>query len=303
MKKRNSIYTSIYKTLIYSDVFNSPLTLNDLHSYLYRHKISKKLLRSLLNTCPFVKKIDNYYVLVGREKIVKSQRTKMKESKRKLEIGKKFSTYLSKIPTVLFVGVSGSVAVRNATKEADIDLMIITRSHSLWITRLLVIGLVHFVGRKRAVKVRIAPDTICTNMWVTESTLELTKKNLFTAREIVQMKVLIDKKNTYAKFLYANKWVYQYFPNAGSQIQTTSSMSVLSWVYVLPNILAYVVQRLYMHNKITTEIVTLQYAAFHPKDITRAVLKTYSSRLKTYKLYAQNDSAMTPDKTLITPGS
>ncbi len=301
--KVNKIDTAILKTLTYSDVFASPLNLSDLHRYLYKYVVDKKTLQLVLQNTSWVKKIGTYYVLAGRESLVKTYRVNVKESKRKTVIAKRIVSILRLIPTIRMIGISGSVAAENATKGADIDLFIITRHHSLWITRFLATMVVTILRKKRAVKSELAPDTICMNMWMSEDNLLLPKKNIFVAREVLQLKVVYDSCHTYASFLHANNWIYTYFPNT-SQIFNFKKKSFPSFSFFsFINFFAYSIQRIYMKNKITSEIVDTNFAAFHPRDISKVVLQMYRNRVKVYGKSLNVGSSLSVKKRNITPGS
>ena len=71
----------------------------------------------------------------------RSQLQREKYSESKLQIAKRASKLISKVPTVLFVGITGSLAMMNADKDSDIDLIIITKRNTLWTTRMLVYGI------------------------------------------------------------------------------------------------------------------------------------------------------------------
>lgn len=301
--KVNKIETAILKTLTYSDVFASPLNLSDLHRYLYKYIVDKKTLKLVLQNTSWIKKIGTYYVLAGRESLVKNYRVNVKESKRKTAIAKQIVSILRLIPSIRMIGISGSVAAENATKGADIDLFIITRHHSLWITRLLATMIVTILRKKRAVKSELAPDTICMNMWMTEDSLLLPKKNIFVAREVVQMKVIYDSCHTYASFLHANKWIYTYFPN-NPQVFNFKQKNFPSFsIFSLVNIFAYSIQRMYMKKKITSEVVDTNFAAFHPRDISKVVLQMYRNRVKVYSNSFSVGSSISVKNGNITPGS
>lgn len=301
--KVNKIETAILKTLTYSDVFASPLNLSDLHRYLYKYIVDKKTLKLVLQNTSWIKKIGTYYVLAGRESLVKNYRVNVKESKRKTAIAKQIVSILRLIPSIRMIGISGSVAAENATKGADIDLFIITRHHSLWITRLLATMIVTILRKKRGVKSDLAPDTICMNMWMTEDSLLLPKKNIFVAREVVQMKVIYDSCHTYASFLHANKWIYTYFPN-NPQVFNFKQKNFPSFsIFSLVNIFAYSIQRMYMKKKITSEVVDENFAAFHPRDISKVVLQMYRNRVKVYSNSFSVGSSISVKNGNITPGS
>lgn len=205
-----------------------------------------------------------------------------KYSQLKLKIAKKASSVISKIPSVLFIGVTGSLAMMNAKKDSDIDLLIITQKNELWITRLIV----YFVFKIMNYKVRSPnaddeKDKLCLNMWLDEGDLVWDKKdrNIYTAHEIAQIIPLINKGRTYERFIYLNRWVLNYWPNAVvvEKIKTSirdKSYEASSHFF---NTLAYDFQKLYMKNKMTKEVVTKTRAIFHPKDWGRIVLSKLSS--------------------------
>lgn len=118
------------------------------------------------------------------------------------KLGKKFKN-------ILFIGVTGSVAADFPDNNDDIDLFIIVRNNTLWITRFWVrifVCLNKIPHRKFGKKEQ--KDEFCFNMWLDESALEIPKnrQNLRNAVDMVLMKKVYDKNNMYLKFLKANKW-------------------------------------------------------------------------------------------------
>lgn len=147
----------------------------------------------------------------------KSQLQREKYSKSKLLIAKKAASLISIIPTVKFVGITGSLAMNNAGKDSDIDLIIITKSGYLWTTRFLCYVLIWLFNYKtRKPKDKFEKDKLCLNMWIDQEDLVWNKKdrNIYTAHEIAQIVPLINKDGTYQKFIYLNKWILNYWPNA-----------------------------------------------------------------------------------------
>ena len=60
-----------------------------------------------------------------------------KESDRKLKIvGILAKNHLVYFPTIIFLGVTGSVAARNARQGEDIDLLLVCKTGTMWLTRL-----------------------------------------------------------------------------------------------------------------------------------------------------------------------
>ncbi|MEK6847477.1 MAG: hypothetical protein AABY16_04905, partial [Nanoarchaeota archaeon] len=155
------------------------------------------------------------HFLIGRKKIVFERLKREKISMNKLEIAKKAAKILSFIPTVKLIGVSGSLSLKNAQIIDDIDFFIITTHNSLWITRLFVNVLLILTGHKRTIKDLHGMNLVCPNLFLSEDNLLLSswRRNLFSAREITQLYLLIDRDSMYKKFLSANFWVKNYLAN------------------------------------------------------------------------------------------
>ena len=216
-----------------------------------------------------------------------------KYSKPKLEIAKKAAKLISKIPTVKFVGITGSLAMMNSNRESDIDLMIITKMNTLWISRLsiLLILLILRIPFRRS-GVRDEKNKLCLNMWLDEADLIWNKKdrNIYTAHEIAQIVPLYNKDNTYEKFLHLNRWILEFWPNSVA-VQSTKRLhhsvgkvhrhqKLSTTYYVLSTFLeknAFNLQYHYMKPKITREVVTPTRAIFHPNDWGKVVIKKLST--------------------------
>ena len=113
--------------------------------------------------------------------------------------------------------------------------------------------------------------------------LETTRQNLYTAHEIVQLKPLFNRKNTYEKFVNANKWILEYLPNGIDRIKNQESrIKEIKHPLFIFERLAKIVQILYMKKHRTSEIVRDHFLAFHPFDYKDFVLKEYNKRLKRY---------------------
>jgi D-beta-D-heptose 7-phosphate kinase/D-beta-D-heptose 1-phosphate adenosyltransferase len=210
----------------------------------------------------------------------KKQLQREKYSQKKLAIAKKASGLISKIPNVLFVGITGSLAMMNSGKDSDIDLLIITSHGRLWLTRLLVyytLNASRFTLRRP--RVDNERDALCLNMWLDESDLVWVKKdrNIYTAHEIAQVVPLVNKEKTYEKFLYLNRWILNYWPNSVKirrykEKVISPDSSFLSLIPLIFEKFFFRLQYLYMFKKITREIITPTRAIFHPNDWGKKVL-------------------------------
>ncbi len=290
----SSIIISIVKTLAYSDVFDYPLTFEELYKFLIGEKIGRDSFKKVLGSASSLISVqNNLYTFKQREKIVQLRIQREKDSKNKLILAKEIALLLSNIPTVRFLGISGALAMENADKDDDIDFFIITQKGTLWLTRLLCLVLLEIKGVRRKRGVEKASNKVCLNMFMDEDNLSLSydKRNLYTAHEVVQVKPLLNKNNTYQKFLFGNIWVTKFLPNSvDTEVQRFKGSKILSEdekqsfnVFYMFEWVAKTVQLWYMKNHKTRETVTSTMLAFHPKDYQEIILKEYEKRLKKYE--------------------
>lgn len=152
--------------------------------------------------------------LIGKEVYkrleVRDQFKKENENKyweEKMEIAEDFcDKYLSKIDDILMVGVTGSVASKYPKENDDIDLMIITKKDSLWLTRFRVF----IIFWRYKIPHRTNKNDICINLWLEDMKIPSIKQNLKNAVDLVLMRPILDKEDTYKKFLIKNNWVKKY---------------------------------------------------------------------------------------------
>lgn len=142
---------------------------------------------------------------------VTSEKFKLKNEnkywKKKMKLAQKFcDKYLADIDDILMVGVTGSVASKYPNKDDDIDLMIITKKDSLWITRFKIF----LIFWKHKIPHRTNNNDICINLWLEDMGIPLNKQNLRNAVDLVLMKPILNKQDTYKNFLLKNKWVKKY---------------------------------------------------------------------------------------------
>lgn len=209
---------------------------------------------------------------------------------KKFALARKVAKFLAFIPTVSSVAITGSLAINNSKPGDDIDLFIITRPDTLWLTRLLIVPLVGFFFKRRLPAKAAIKNSICLNLWLDESALAVpaNKRNLYTAHEVLQAYPMFDKGGVYRHFLLANRWTAHYLANAydlalksgpGQAKKTRGTnpsrrRGEVSTVFAWPNrilkslnAIAFKLQYLYMKKRITHETVTLHSAYFHPRDL------------------------------------
>jgi len=281
-----ALRASILKTLVYADIFDYPLTRQEI----YHWSIGPSSLKTPIHH-PKIKSLDSYYFLAGRQKIVSLRQARAHWSQQKLHLATKVGEWLKIIPTIKLVALTGALAMSNSDKHDDIDLMIVTAPHTLWLTRLLVISLISLIAKRRYPgRSALVANRFCLNLWLDTTSLAVPppKRNLYTAHEVAQVKPLWDRHHTYAHFLSANHWINHYLPNIKikstsevarlSRAQSRETPRMVSWL----NRLAFQIQLWYMRPRLTRETVTLHSAFFHPRDTARLVMRQYRHRDSNY---------------------
>ena len=282
-------HSAVLKTLCYADIFDYPLTKKELFRFLItKEKISEKdFFRILDMHIPGVGRLGPYYFLNGKKNLAAERKKRGIESKKKMGKARRIAGFISFLPSIKFIGLSGSLSMNNCRKNDDIDLFIITSRKRLWTTRVIILAVLTFFGERRERNTMLGKDKICLNMLLSEDSIVISKnsRNLFTAHEVVQVKPLFNKDNMYEKFLYANKWTCSFLPNATpypwtKYSQTQRNLFFTSFLFDAMEVVFFVLQYLYMRPRITSEVVSKSVARFHPKDMKGYVLSLYKLKYR-----------------------
>lgn len=285
--EKNTLTSSIIKTLCYAQIFSYPLTVSELWQYLIHHKkVSREeFVLHLHQNKDIFEHIQQYVVLPGDKKLIASRTQRAFESRHKLAKAIWISQILSYIPTIKLIAISGSLAMYNAKKEDDIDLFFITAKNTLWGTRLAVNMVLFMLGEKRNRRDRLATDKICPNMFISENALEMKTHNLYMAHEVSQIKVMFTREDMYHTFLAQNKWVLRFLPHAFAIKKPQKMFSPKKKTYnfaILFEPFCYLFQYAYMRKRITNEKVGRGIAAFHPRKTGESVLVLYRLKVNSY---------------------
>lgn len=284
---------AIIKTLLYSDIFDFPMTRHELWNFLISdRKLSRQeFTDALANLSLYITQKDGYFALRDRETIIKKRKKNIPEVQKKFHIARRVVKYLSYIPTIRFIGISGGLSLGDATSDDDIDFFIITRKNTLFMTRLLVLGLLEFLGLRRKRSDAAPADKICVNLFLDESRLSwpAKKRDLYTAHEIVQVKSLFEREGTYKRFLESNTWVKNFLPNsldekyifmgAGwkTDYQTLRFISFFFFSRPIEHLMRFF-QEQYMQTHRTTEHVSKTLLALHPNNYRFKTLEILRSK-------------------------
>jgi hypothetical protein len=202
---------AILRTVLYADVFDFPMKIEEIHHYLISDEpvslvdVAQALHQSIILKQQ-LQQIGEYVIFKGSDNLIETRRKREAASTSLWPQAVRWGHVLSALPYVRMVALTGALAVRNAADhDDDLDYMIITAPHRVWLARAFAILMVK-IGRMRGV-------TICPNYVLSETNLTQTRRDIFLAHEVAQM-VPIYGSDCYRRFREVNNWSYQQLPNA-----------------------------------------------------------------------------------------
>ncbi len=216
----------ILSTLAYFDLFDFPLTDQEIYTYLpqtpgyFLFSLAlKDMLRDDLICC-----CEGYYVLRDAAELVQRRRKGEKKAAEMLKTAGRIAGLLSRFPFVRGVAVSGSLSKHFADEQSDIDFFIVTAANRLWIAR----TLLHLL-KKAAILVH-RQDYFCMNYFVDETEPEITDKNIYTAIEVATL-IPMSGDSAFRGFFQANRWTHRLLPNHKTPATVKKTGSLLqSWM-------------------------------------------------------------------------
>src|SRR5688572_10172908 len=159
---------AIVRTILYADVFNFPMTVRELHHFLiYDTPVSLSTVETTLASrtlSPVLEISDGYVVRRGRGDLIPLRMAREQASEQLMPQALRYAVWLSRLPFVRLVALTGALAMRNAPDERDdLDYMLVTAPRRVWLARAFSILLV------RVVKLR--GIVLCPNYVLAESAL------------------------------------------------------------------------------------------------------------------------------------
>ncbi len=202
-----SINGHILATLIYFDIFKHPLTLEEIHQFAHiRSSLEEvKEILTKLTRDKIIFKHQNYYSLTNDVSQVERRIAANKRAKQRMKTALRNSKYISKLPFVRGVFLSGTIAKGVMYEDSDIDFFVITEANRLWVSKMAMklFKVVFLLNSRR---------DFCYNYLLSNDRLEIEEQNLYTATELV---TLIPTYNyeLYQEFTSVNDWYKKHYPN------------------------------------------------------------------------------------------
>lgn len=211
---------NILATLAYFDVFNYPLTKEEICLFLpakYEPMLFDVAMTCLVS-CRLIYRFDKFYTLKNDPYLIQRRTDGNQKAFEMIKVARKVGDILIRFPYVRGIAISGSLSKNYADEGSDIDLFIITAANRLWIARTLMHcfkKLTFLVNREHY---------FCMNYYIDEQQLEIAEKNIYTATEVVTL-IPIQGDTTFADFFTANAWTRNYLPNHIMRVSSAKSLN------------------------------------------------------------------------------
>jgi hypothetical protein len=203
--------TAVWRTIAYSDVFDYPLRLPEIHHFLESVPADLAAVERVLANGRLrphhLSHRPPYYMLPGREAIGQTRQRREAFSQTLWPAAARYGRLIASLPFVRMVAVTGSLAVNNVDERlgSDIDYLIVTGNGRVWLSRAFIVAVVRLAARRGY--------ELCPNYILAASALAFPDQNLYTAHELLQMVPLYGLE-TYRQIRQVNTWVTQFMPNA-----------------------------------------------------------------------------------------
>lgn len=195
---------NLLDALIYGDVFDCAVTFDELWRYA-RVAIDREHLRHLIRDDPVLRRLvverDGFYCLAERTSLLCERPQRILRARRLQKRARFIARILRHLPFVRGLLLTGSASADDATKGADVDLLVIVAGGRIGTAFLQLAPVASLLGGR----------LFCPNWYMSEDYLSIASKNLYIAREFAQARSLCGDAEALHKF---NPWISEVFPNA-----------------------------------------------------------------------------------------
>lgn len=206
-----AVDAAVLRTLLYADIFQFALTLNEIHLFLIHDQaVSCDLIEQRLKQSPllrhYVSHEDGYYVLREHTAYIARRQEREALADSLWPVAQRYGAWMGQVPFVRMVALTGALSVRNpAHSHDDFDYLLVVQPGRVWLARAFAVIMVR-LARRTGVH-------LCPNYVVAADELVEERQDLYTAHELVQM-VPMYGKTIYDEMMARNSWLLSYMANA-----------------------------------------------------------------------------------------
>jgi hypothetical protein len=228
-KKNNQLAKAIYSAVAYFDIFDYPLTLEEIWQNLYfetpaaKKFLASEVLAELKNNEKLKKQIEtknDFYFFSGREKIIETRLWRYGLAEKKYKIALRIAKIFKFIPFIEMIAICNSLAFANSRENSDIDFFIVCQKKRIWLARFFTVAIIKFLNLRP--KPNNTKDKICLSFFISEEFLNLEKiaypDDVHFQFWLNQIHPLYTRAEIYQKFSQANQWSRSKLPNLSAPL-------------------------------------------------------------------------------------
>ena len=206
---KEPLEAAVLRTLLYFDIFDYPLTKNEIVRHLPvkltdQHQLINAL--NLLEQDGLITELKGYRFISGSSPTIVAKRLQRESRAKQLwKRAQSISSMIRHVPFVRAIFISGSLAHAQADPGGDIDYFIVTEPNRLWLVRtfLVLVRRTLFLNKR---------TYLCLNYFVTTDHLLITERQVYAACETASLRPIYNP-SLYAQFAKKNRWITDFYPN------------------------------------------------------------------------------------------
>jgi len=214
---------AIYRTVAYFDIFGYPLTLLELHRWLFFPngsatiaEISQVLQGQELKDA--IELRDGFVMLRGRSELVAVRHERYVIAQRKFAIARMACRWLRLVGFIRGVAVCNNLGYSNATAESDVDVVVLAAPGRLWLVRLWTIMVTTLLGVRLHSTVK--RDKVCLSFYVTSdarlASVALSDPDIYLIYWLATLTPLYGA-TAWKRWLHEHEtWLQQWLPNSST---------------------------------------------------------------------------------------
>jgi len=177
---------TIIKTIAYYEALGEyPLTGLEIYRYLQkekgmevRPKFSEVLsrLRSSVSLATVIESHNGFYFIKDHQRFCHQRISRQKTSIKRWSKIRRIAVFLSLVPYLRGLLISGSLSINNTKKDSDIDFLVMTKESRIWTCRTFLVLFLQIIGQRRHGS--LVANRVCLNQYVAQNQPDLEFQNL-----------------------------------------------------------------------------------------------------------------------------
>jgi alpha-1,3-rhamnosyl/mannosyltransferase len=279
LAQAESLLQAVEKTLLYARLFDAGIPPDDLHRVLHDVPASNADLRTVVDRLVREGKVGHQGEQLVLNHNVKPLFSYSNGRGVNETLRNRILSVLKRMPAISLLALSGASAHRKSTETDDIDLFVVTRTHTVYVVYF-VIHLLSLLFRLRR--------TVCINFLVDESSMGFEgMQDFFTAHQLISL-VPVSDNGMYERLMIKNSWIREFFPNVSIVSEPPGHRASIGWIWAPANYLLYAGYRLLWRERIRRAnpgslLLTPHVIKLHTNDHRPRVLAAFEQALTEYR--------------------